>query len=72
MLALQIDNPIVENYFHDTTTIEKVLEFIATNKISINKTSDITEKLQFALEDIVLLVNGKKQEKSARDFLNEL
>jgi hypothetical protein len=36
MLALKIDNPIVENYFHDTQTIEKVLEFIAINKISIN------------------------------------
>ncbi len=72
MIALQINNPIVEKYFHDTTTIEKVLEFIAINKISINQTSDITEKLQLALEEIVLLVSGKKQEKSARDFLNEL
>lgn len=72
MLALNINNPVVENYFHDTTTIEKVLEFIAVNKISINNTTDLTEKLQFALEDIALLISGKKQEKKARDFLNEL
>jgi len=72
MLALKIDNPIVENYFHDTQTIEKVLEFIAINKISINNPTDMTEKIEFALEDIALLVSGKKQEKKARDFLDEL
>lgn len=72
MLALKIDNPIVENYFHDTQTIEKVLEFIAINKISINNPTDLTEKIEFALEDIALLVSGKKQEKKARDFLDEL
>ena len=72
MLAINIDNPIVENYFHDTKTIEKVLEFIAINKISINNPTDLTEKLQFALEDIGLLVSGKKQEKKAKDFLDEL
>ncbi|MEA3387224.1 MAG: hypothetical protein U9Q66_02315 [Patescibacteria group bacterium] len=62
----------MENYFHDTKTIEKVLEFIAINKISINNPTDLTEKLQFALEDIGLLVSGKKQEKKAKDFLDEL
>ena len=72
MLAFKIDNPIVENYFHDTQTIEKVLEFIAINKISINNPTDMTEKIEFALEDIALLVSGKKQEKKARDFLDEL
>lgn len=72
MLALKIDNPIVENYFHDTQTIEKVLEFIAINKISINNPTDLTEKIEFALEDIALLVSGKKREKKARDFLDEL
>lgn len=72
MLALKIDNPIVENYFHDTQTIEKVLEFIAINKISINNPTDLTEKIEFALEDIALLVSGKKQEKKVRDFLDEL
>jgi len=72
MLAINIDNPIVENYFHDKKTIEKVLEFIAINKISINNPIDLTEKLQLALEDIALLVSGKKQEKKVRDFLDEL
>ena len=72
MLALKIDNPIVENYFHDTQTIEKVLEFIAINKIAINNPTDITEKIESALEDIALLVSGKKQERKARDFLDEL
>jgi len=72
MLAINIDNPIVENYFQDTKTIEKVLEFIAIDKISINNPTDLTEKLQFTLEDIVLLMSGKKQEKKARDFLDEL
>ena len=37
MLALQIDNPTIENYFHDSNTIKKVLEFIAVNKIIIDK-----------------------------------
>jgi len=36
MLALQIDNPTIENYFHDSNTIQKVLEFIAVNKIVID------------------------------------
>lgn len=72
MLAIKIDNPVVENYFRDAQTIEKVLEFIAINKISINNPTDLTEKIEFALEDIALLVSGKKQEKKARDFLDGL
>jgi len=39
MLAIQIDNPIIEDYFGDSRTIQKVLEFIAINKISIDDKS---------------------------------
>jgi len=73
MLALQINNPVIENYFHDTTTIQKVLEYIATNKISIEpETKDLTNRLIISLQEIQLLVEGKRKEKLARDFLNEL
>lgn len=72
MLALKIDNPIIENYFKDTNTIQKVLEFIAVNKIDITDEKDLTEKLHLALDDILLMVESKKEEKKARDFLNEL
>jgi len=72
MLSIQIDNPIVENYFHDTDTIKKVLEFIAINKISIDRQIDLTDKVKMGLEEISLLVSGVKEEKRARDFLNEL
>jgi hypothetical protein len=73
MIALKIDNPIIEQYFQDKNTIEKILEFIAINKISINNnTIDLNDKLELALNDIALLVTGRKKEKRARDFLNEL
>jgi len=72
LLALKIDNPIIENYFKDTNTIQKVLEFIAVNKIDITDEKDLTEKLHLALDDILLMVESKKEEKKARDFLNEL
>ena len=72
MLAIKIDNPIVENYFRDSITIEKVLEYIALNKISIDTETDINDTLVLALEDIMLLVSGKKEEVKARDFLNGL
>lgn len=72
MLAIQIDNPVIEDYFRDSITIQKVLEYIATNKISIYDENDLTDKLAFALEDISLLVSGKKEEIKARDFLDAL
>jgi hypothetical protein len=73
MIALKIENPIIEQYFQDKNTIEKILEFIAINKISIkNNTIDLNDKLELALNDIALLVSGRKKEKRARDFLNEL
>jgi uncharacterized coiled-coil DUF342 family protein len=45
MLAISIDNPIIENYFKDTKTIQNVLEYIAINKIDINKKDNLIEKL---------------------------
>ena len=72
MLSIQIDNPIVENYFHDTDTIKKVLEFIAINKIDIDSQIDLTDRVKIGLEEISLLVSGVKEEKRARDFLDEL
>jgi len=72
MLAIEIDNPLIENYFKDSVTIEKVLEYIAFNKISIEDENDLTDTLVLALEDIALLVQGKKEEIKARDFLDAL
>ena len=46
MLALQIDNPTIENYFHDSNTIQKVLEFIAVNKIVIDNNTLTDENYQ--------------------------
>jgi len=46
MLALKIDNPIIENYFHDSNTIQKVLEFIAVNKIVIDNDTLKNENYQ--------------------------
>ena len=72
MLELKIDNPTIEGYFKDVNTIQKVLEFIAINKIDINNKEDLTDKLTLALNDVELMVSGKKEEKKAKDFLNEL
>jgi hypothetical protein len=72
MLALQIDNPAIENYFKDTATIQKVLEFIAINKIDFTDEKELTQRLYHALEDVALVLSGTKQGKKARDFLNEL
>ncbi|MEA3353679.1 MAG: hypothetical protein U9Q33_07690 [Campylobacterota bacterium] len=72
MLALKIDDPVIENYFHDESTIKRVLEFIAINKIDINNKEDLTSKLHLALDDVLLMVEGKKEEKKDRDFLDEL
>ena len=72
MLAIQINNPIIENYFRDSVTIERLLEYIAINKIPIENERDLTNKLIESLEDIVLLISGKKKEVKARDFLNGL
>ena len=46
MLALQIDNPTIENYFHDSATIQKVLEFIAVHKIVIDNNTLSDENYQ--------------------------
>ncbi len=71
-MTLQIDNPTIEGYFHDSKTIEKILEFIAINKISIDKEEDLTQKLYHALHDVSSLIQNNQSEKKARDFLNEL
>jgi hypothetical protein len=71
MMNLKIDNPTIENYFHDTNTIQNVLEFIAINNITINSNSSLTQNLQEALEEVeeIILNNNPK---NAKDFLNEL
>jgi len=72
MMTLQIDNLMIENYFQDSKSIEKILEFIAKNRISIDNKEDLTNKLQSALYDVSSLIENKQQETKARDFLNEL
>jgi len=71
-MTLQIDNLMIENYFQDSKSIEKILEFIAKNRISIDNKEDLTNKLQSALYDVSSLIENKQQETKARDFLNEL
>lgn len=71
-MTLQIDNPTIESYFHDSKTIEKILEFIAINKISIDKEEDLTQKLYHALHNVSSLIQNNQSEKKARDFLNKL
>jgi len=73
MLSIQINNPNVENYFKDSKTINKVLNYIATKKIPItNEELDLNQKLHNALNEVDLMLKGKLPEKNARDFLNEL
>jgi len=65
MLAIQIDNPLIEEYFkNDTKMIEKVLEYFVKNNLE--------KKLENSLNDVYLMSVAKKEEKKARDFLNEL
>jgi len=65
MLAIQIDNPLIEEYFkNDTKMIEKVLEYFVKNNLE--------KKLENSLNDVYLMSVSKKEEKKARDFLNEL
>ena len=65
MLAIQIDNPLIENYFkNDTKMIEKVLEYFVKNSLE--------KKLENSLNDVYLMNISKKEEKKARDFLDEL
>ena len=65
MLAIQIDNPLIEDYFkNDTKMIEQVLEYFAKNNLN--------KKLENSLNDVYLMSLNDKKEKKARDFLNEL
>jgi UTP-glucose-1-phosphate uridylyltransferase len=65
MLAIQIDNPLIEDYFkNDTKMIEKVLEYFVKNNLD--------KKLESSLNDVYLMSISKKEEKKARDFLDEL
>jgi len=65
MLAIQIDNPLIEDYFkNDTKMIEKVLEYFVKNSLE--------KKLENSLNDVYLMSISKKEEKKARDFLDEL
>ena len=45
---------------------------IAVNKIDFTDEKELTQRLYRALEDVTLVLNGTKQGKKARDFLNEL
>jgi len=65
MLAIQIDNPLIEDYFkNDTKMIEKILEYFVKNNLD--------KKLENSLNDVYLMSISKKEEKKARDFLDEL
>ena len=65
MLAIQIENPIIEDYFkNNTKMIEQVLEYFVKN--------NLTNKIENSLNEIYLMENNKKDIVKARDFLNEL
>lgn len=73
-MTLQIDNPTIESYFQDSKTIERILEFIAINKISINnqKDSTISEDLSYLTPEIQKGIDSGESKESHQEFMNRL
>ncbi|NKQ41788.1 MAG: hypothetical protein HF962_09530 [Sulfurovum sp.] len=77
MLAIQINNPDLEKTLNSQfKTVEEMKnylsELIIEDLMYRNGRKDLTGTVRLALEDISLSISGGKQEKRARDFLNEL
>jgi len=77
MLAIQINNPDLEktltSQFKTVEEMKNYLsELIIEDLMYRNGRKDLTGTVKSALEDISLSISGAKQEKRARDFLNEL
>jgi len=77
MLAIQINNPDLEktlnSQFKTAEEMKSYLsELIIEDLMYRNGRKDFTDTVKSGLEDISLSISGGKQEKRARDFLNEL
>ena len=77
MLAIQINNPELEktlnSQFKTAEEMKNYLsELIIEDLMYRNGRKDLTGTVKSGLEDISLSISGEKQEKRARDFLNEL
>ena len=77
MLAIQINNPDLEKTLSSQfKTVEEMKnylsELIIEDLMYRNGRKDLTGTVKLGLEDISLSISGAKQEKRARDFLNEL
>ena len=77
MLAIQIDNPDLEktlnSQFKTAQEMKNYLsELIIEDLVYRHSREDLTDTVKSGLEDISLTISGVKEEKRARDFLNEL